>query len=166
MERAEERDSLRLARTWGSSPKAINGWTPTYVTDYEYDGDGRLVRSITRQVEPEWDDHSRALAEALERYDKDCCPGCGTHSSIEYESTHLTFEERFCGFCADQERHARVIAERDDAETPRDKDGHLAWPDVRARRPADGRHLFIRPLNRDELQEMGIAPSVSRRKGV
>lgn len=58
------------------SPKRFAGWEPATVTEYEYDDDGRLVRSVTTR-EIEWDDDERAWAIALIEYESDKCPGCG-----------------------------------------------------------------------------------------
>lgn len=48
----------------GVSPRRLSGWEPSEFTRYEYDGDGRLVGSVTER-EPEW---CRADVEALIAY--------------------------------------------------------------------------------------------------
>lgn len=49
----------------------MEGWEPSTV--YEYDEQGRLVRSTP---EPEWNDHQLALLLALEEYEQGLCR-CG-----------------------------------------------------------------------------------------
>jgi len=56
--------------------KRWNGWEPAEITEYEYDDQGRVVRTITRR-EPEWDDESRAHVMALLQYERNICKGCG-----------------------------------------------------------------------------------------
>lgn len=111
----------------------------------------RLVRSITRQVEAEWDDETRALAEGLERHDREACPGCGLHESIlaDPEHNHFTFEDRLCSVCKGQDMYGRIIADRDDQEIKR-KYGD-SEPPPNAARPGDGRHIYLRPMTPEEV---------------
>lgn len=165
MGRPDERQRLEVALDRARvSPKRFNGWEPSWETVYEYDDAGRLVRSVTRQIEPEWDDDTRGLVEGLARYDADCCPGCGMHKSIldDFENHHFTFEERFCPACIDQATYGRVLAERDEEATPKDKQGAPAWDGPRARRPDDGRHVFVRQLTAAEVEERQQREEVRR----
>ncbi|MGW1057627.1 hypothetical protein [Micromonospora rubida] len=50
----------------------MEGWEPTTV--YEYDEQGRLVRSTP---EPEWTDQQLALMLALDEYEASLCRRCG-----------------------------------------------------------------------------------------
>ena len=45
-------------------------------TVYEYDGQGRMVRSVSR-AEPEWDLDQRGLMLALAEAERGECAGCG-----------------------------------------------------------------------------------------
>ena len=47
----------------GLAPRQLWGWTPETVTEYEYDADGRLVRSIQR-TESAWDEDQYGLVAA------------------------------------------------------------------------------------------------------
>jgi hypothetical protein len=58
------------------SLKRFGGWEPETVTEYEYDGD-RLVRTVTRVTEPEWDPEQQAHMIALTVWQAGRCPGCG-----------------------------------------------------------------------------------------
>lgn len=69
------RAELEAARSWGVSLRRFSGWEPDSVTTYEYDPDGRLVRTVTT-VDPEWDGAERDNALALAAYEADLCPGC------------------------------------------------------------------------------------------
>lgn len=156
---AKERDRLRVAQSWGVSPRRYNGWEPQRVAVYEYEYDawgrrGKLLR-VTEVAESEWDDDTRDLAEALSEYDGECCPGCGFHESVieDFDNRHFTFDERECPVCAAQSRYGRVVADRDDKATPKDQHGHPAWSSPRERRPDDGRHIYIRELSPAEVQE-------------
>lgn len=51
----------------------MQGWEPRRFTDYVYDDEGRLVRSVT-SVEPEWDDEQVALILAHLELDNDVGP--------------------------------------------------------------------------------------------
>lgn len=46
------------------------------VTVYEYDEDGRLVRSVTTH-DAEWTDEDLGHAKAYQRNENSKCPGCG-----------------------------------------------------------------------------------------
>lgn len=50
----------------------MEGWEPSTV--YEYDGQGRMVRSTP---ESEWNDQQVALMVALEEYEQGLCKRCG-----------------------------------------------------------------------------------------
>lgn len=144
----QERRRLGVAQAWATSPKRFDGWSPSFETVYEYDGD-RLIRSITRQLEPEWDDLTRSRVEGLARFEDESCPGCGLHASIlaDPEHNHFTFEERLCKVCASTATYGRVLASRD--ELVRKSLGEDAPPTEP--RPDDGRHLYLRPLTAAEL---------------
>lgn len=148
--RADERTRLRVAQGWtGPSPKRFDGWEPEWETTYEYDEDDRLVRSVTRMVEPEWDDATRFRALGLRQYDDDCCPGCGLHQSIldDPDGNVFTFEERTCRVCAAQDVFGRVVA--DAHEKAKKQMGEN--PSPRAARPDDGHRIYIRRATRDEV---------------
>lgn len=123
------------------------------MTTYFYDDDGRLVRSVTRQTEPEWDDAARNLAEGLARYDAELCPGCGIHPVIHDDPRNaFTFDARFCNVCASQDVYGRVIAEADDKATPKDSNGQPKQLPAKAPRPSDGRFVFMRRMSDDEVE--------------
>lgn len=107
-----------------------------------------MVRSVTRQIEPEWDAQSQQVAEGLSRYDDECCQGCGLHKSILDDPEHnaFTFEERICKVCAGQEVYGRTVAERDEKARQAAKDRHPHDP-----RPSDGRHIIMRRLSEEEI---------------
>lgn len=44
----------------GVAPKRLYGWEPAETTTFEYDDDGRLIRSVTRR-EPEFDEIQTAM---------------------------------------------------------------------------------------------------------
>jgi hypothetical protein len=140
--RPEERNRLKVARDWsGPSPKRFHGWEPTWVTEYEYDDTGRMVRSVTRMLEPEWDDATRLSAEALAAVERDSCPGCNMHSSIlaDPERNKFTFAEQVCEVCKAQEVYGRVVAARDEADRKRFENAPPSVP-----RPGDGRHIYLK----------------------
>lgn len=68
---------MEAAERLGISLRRYGGWEPVTVTEYEYDGGGRLVRSWS-QPESEWDQQQQAWTEALAAYRGERCPcGCG-----------------------------------------------------------------------------------------
>lgn len=119
---------------------------------------------MTSQIEPEWDDATRSQAEALARYLAEVCE-CGFHKSVidNWGNRHFTFEERFCPACAAVARYGRVVSYRDDAATPKNREGQPAWPTCGnpnhapecrcTKRPDDGRHIFVRELTPAEVKE-------------
>lgn len=113
-----------------------------------------MVRSVTRQIEPEYDDVTRGLVEGLQRHDQECCVGCGTHKSVRdhMDQHHFTFEEDHCEVCASQASYARVVAERDNERTPKDQNGSPRWDSPRTPRPDDGRHIFLRRMTAEEVE--------------
>lgn len=126
---------------------------------------GRLVRAVTRQLEPEWDDASREIAEGLALMESGICPGCGLHESILDDPDHnaFTFESRVCKVCESQERHARVLHEKD-------RDWEKANPDAKAtaRRPSDGTHVYLRRMSdaeaaarRERVEERRTRPAAT-----
>lgn len=72
------------------SLKRFHGWEPTRTTTYEYDDDGRLLRSM-ETVEPEWDEDERAWVTALRLYRDSLCPSCG--GPVEECHAPITFDE-------------------------------------------------------------------------
>jgi len=58
----------------GRAPRVLQGWEPEEVTAYEYDSDGRLVRSVTTR-ESEFDDEQRTLLLAIIDFES----GIGAH---------------------------------------------------------------------------------------
>lgn len=54
---------------------------PERTTEYEYDEQGRLVRS-TEWVESAWDEDQRAWMLALAEYEADLCTECGSPKSV------------------------------------------------------------------------------------
>jgi hypothetical protein len=63
---------LRLARTLGVSLRRLEGWEPSTV--YEYDSDGRLLRSTP---ESEWSPEQLGWLVALDEYESGLCKQCG-----------------------------------------------------------------------------------------
>lgn len=114
-----------------------------------------MTRSVTRQVEPEWDDDTRMLVEGLDRYENECCPDCKFHKSVieDFANRHFTWDRRDCPVCASIARYGRVLAQQDDEATPKDQHGHAAWSGPREKRPDDGRHLFLRELTPAEVEQ-------------
>lgn len=160
--RPDELNRLRLARTEGVSPKRFHGWEPSWETTYEYDTEGRLSRSVTRQLEPEYDDATRLLVEGLDRYDKELCPGCNLHESVLADPEHnvLTFEEKLCKVCAAQAVYARTLG-RKDADAAEQLKG--APPMVP--RPSDGRHVTMRRLTAEEVAGAKAEVNRASRRG-
>jgi len=109
---------------------------------------------VTRQIEPEWDDLTRARVEGLARYENEVhSEGCGLHPSIiaDPKRNALKIEEDFCPVCARLDVYARVQAELDEQHAPKDPSGQpLPWP-ARDRHPSDGRRVFMRPKTADEI---------------
>lgn len=52
----------------GVAPQRLWGWEPSEVTVFEYDGSGRLVRSVTT-VEPEWGKEQYEFMAALHEHE-------------------------------------------------------------------------------------------------
>lgn len=103
---------------------------------------------MTTQVEPEWDDETRNLAEGLDMHERQSCPGCGLHESITSDpDAAFTFEERTCPVCQGQDGYARILAERDNKWHEHNQNVSAA-----ARQPSDGRMVFMRPMSPDEVE--------------
>lgn len=79
------------------------GSEPAEVTTYEYDDDGRLIRSTTVR-ESEWDDESRAYAEALVDLEQTSCPGCGQPLDECLSDRHPPGTEPFTVYQVDKSR--------------------------------------------------------------
>jgi hypothetical protein len=93
-------------------------------------------------VEPEWDDHSRELAEALALHDHERCPGCGLHPSFLADpERHLALEDTYCDMCKAQARHGRIVHARDTEFEKKHKDAPPGTP-----RPTDGLHTRVKTL--------------------
>lgn len=74
----------------GISLRRFDGWEPAEETTYEYDGDGRLVRSVTTR-ETEWTEEEQDWMLALSEYRASLCPcGCGhpLRETAAQEGTH------------------------------------------------------------------------------
>lgn len=107
-----------------------------------------MVRSVTRQVQSEWDENQRALAEGLAQHGREVHrDGCGLHPAIlaEPDIYRLTYAEDECPACASREVYKRVLAERDQKWLEQHK--HLP---VRVKRPSDGRRIRLVPDNNSE----------------
>ncbi|WP_426243682.1 hypothetical protein [Nocardioides sp. LHG3406-4] len=107
-----------------------------------------MIRSLTRQLEPEWDETSRLEAEALARYRTEVhSDGCGLHPAILDRSDVYKFEyvEEKCPACASRDKYRRMLAERDkkDAEVSKDMP-------ARSPRRSDGRRILLRPVGADD----------------
>lgn len=102
------------------------------------------MRSVTRQVEPEWDSYYFGLVLGLDRYDNDCCPGCGLHKDIvaDPDRNRFEFDESHCSVCAAQALKQRLLAETDEDWDTKHKDAP-----ARRTRPSDGRHVRLRQLS-------------------
>lgn len=100
-----------------------------------------MVRSTTRQVESEWDDTGRGLAEGLALHDRQVhSEGCGLHPAIlaEPDLYRFTYEEDQCPACASAAVYGRSLADRDQKWQERYKD----MP-VKMTRPSDGRRVSL-----------------------
>ncbi|WP_435233370.1 hypothetical protein [Micromonospora aurantiaca (nom. illeg.)] len=75
------------------SLKRFGGWEPVTVTEYEYDGGGRLLRSWSHP-ETEWDQTQQAWMEALAIYRSRLCPlhGGPLEECTSPEDTGVQFE--------------------------------------------------------------------------
>jgi hypothetical protein len=69
------RAELEAARACGVPWRRWAGWEPAEVTTYEYDDDGRLIRSTTVR-EAEWGEVDRGAMLALAAYEASICTGC------------------------------------------------------------------------------------------
>ncbi|MFI2664889.1 hypothetical protein [Micromonospora carbonacea] len=88
---------MEAAERRGISLKRLGGWEPVTVTEYEYDGDGRLVRNWS-QPESEWDQREQAWVAALAAYRAELCPcGCG---------------QRYADVTSDEETGPQFVASR------------------------------------------------------
>lgn len=103
---------------------------------------------MTRQVEPEWDDATRVLAEGLKRHDVESCPGCRIHKSIldDPENNGFTFHDDYCAVCAGQDAYGRWLAAMDADEADGKKPSDFA-------KPGDGRHVYLRRMTPEEMAE-------------
>lgn len=104
-------------------------------------------------VEPEWDDRTRDIAEALALHDADLCDRCGIHPYIleHPELFHLTVADRYCPVCALVDKYGRQFDERDadfvrEHTTKKSKDG----PPPSLPRPNDGKTIAVRSLTEAE----------------
>jgi hypothetical protein len=113
---AAYRAHLELALKLGISEKRLNGWEPAQATDYEYDGDGRLLRAVTRR-EPEWDDEQRASMLALHAYQSSLCGGCGgwlpDTTGDETDVSYVATDPVRCLRCTAISIQAKEYAEQD-----------------------------------------------------
>lgn len=110
-----------------------------------------MVRSVTRQVESEWDDTERGLAEGLALHDRQVhSEGCGLHPAIlaEPDLYRFTYEEDQCPACASAAVYARTLGERDQKW----HEQHKEMP-VRVVRPSDGRRISLVPVNPTDPEE-------------
>lgn len=109
---------------------------------YEYDEQGRLARSVTRQVESEWDETNRALAEGLAKHDREVhSDGCGLHPAILAEPDVYRFkydDTEHCPACSSRARYLRIVAEQDQQWLEKHKDVAAS-----AKRPSDGRRTRL-----------------------
>jgi YD repeat-containing protein len=70
------RRRVETAERLGIPPSQLDGREPAEVTEYEYDEQGRLVRSVTTR-EPRYTEQDRAELLALAIYREGLCPRCG-----------------------------------------------------------------------------------------
>lgn len=104
-----------------------------------------MVRSVTRQVESEWDETQRALAEGLAQHGREVhSDGCGLHPAIldEPDLYRFTYSEDDCPACASRDIYMRTLAERDQKWLEQ----HKNLP-IRVKRPSDGRRIRLVPDN-------------------
>jgi len=119
--------------------KRFGGWEPTVVTDYFYDADGRLIRSVATS-EVEWDDDERAKILALVRCERMTCSGCGgwLPETLVYEPEDYVVDPPTpCAKCkvlaiygdgqADDEKHMHTLRWRADLKT---KPAATTMPDL------------------------------------
>lgn len=87
----------------------------------------------------------------LQRYDADCCPGCGLHESelADPENNVYTFDEKVCRVCAGHDVFGRVIADAHDKAKKKLGDD----PSPKAARPDDGHRIYMRRATPDEVAE-------------
>ena len=92
--------------------KRFGGWEPVVTTRYEYDGQGRLITSVTT-TEVEWDDDERQTMLASLRADALTCGGCGgwlpeslNHEAEDYVLTPPVRCGRCTALAIRQEQHA------------------------------------------------------------
>jgi len=93
---AAERDfraRVELAERLGVPPSQLDGRESAEITVYEYDADGRLVRSMTTR-EPLYTEQDRAELLALGVYRDGLCSVCGGPAAEcqSHENTGLTFK--------------------------------------------------------------------------
>lgn len=125
-----------------------------------------VIRSITRQTEPEWDAESRALAEALALHDRGLCAGCGIHKSFrEHPEDHVFgVEEEPCAICALIERNGRRTSAKDTDWARRNPPpeqaagvgAHLKHAGLK--RPGDGRHVFLQHMTPEQAEARAQRP--------
>lgn len=103
------------------------GWEPAEVTTYEYDGEGRLVQSVTVR-EPEFDDDERALMVASKRR------VVGSHGIPMDEATDPANQFEFVGDAvplvdyaekAREDSRDRYYKQYDSKDNPVNRNGHL-----------------------------------------
>lgn len=112
-----------------------------------FDDEGRHVGTVVTR-ETEWDDTERGKLLDLAEYEAGVhADGCGYHRSIGADpSNYFTVEDDHCLLCANLAREQRVRQASDDEEQKRLKDN------PRARRKADGRRTYLRPLTPEEVE--------------
>ena len=107
--------------------KEFDGWTPEWVTEYEYDAAGRLVRSVTRMAEPRWDERSQAEILALGRY-RSLVHECGGYlpdtTAPDADERYKADEPVRCHLCT--ARYAAQAAHLDGPHSPHPQ--ALMWP--------------------------------------
>lgn len=101
------RRALKVAQSWGISPRRFAGWEPALITTYQHDEGGRIVRSVTTP-EPEWDEDDRQLALDLAEYESALCGACGhpltETTAPENETAYVAGPAVRCHRCTAAER--------------------------------------------------------------
>jgi len=136
------------------SPRRFNGWEPTEThTFLNQAGDPCPMGDAWKVVvtrEPEWNERTRNLALGLSLHDRQTCPGCGLHESIRNDPENLfQLEVEHCPVCRRRDTYLRTLAEQDEKA---DQPGKPRRP-ADIPRPADGRHILLRPISRQEAEQ-------------
>jgi hypothetical protein len=126
------RRRVKVARLQGVPPSQLDGREPAETTEHQYDGAGRLVRSMTVR-EPLYTEQDRAELLAYELYLEGLCPLCGQPVEVctSHEETGPEFTATYTMCRATAAQLERQRAMTDGGRKPRLNAPAYLWSTIR-----------------------------------